>query len=489
MADRLKVVLTTEGTYPYYRGGVSTWADILIRKLGNIDFRILAIMMHPYITINFRLPPNVSELINVPLWGTEEPTEYVSGLNFSDIFARKLKTHSDIIERVTLIIHDITRAIYYKDPDLSEIGNELVQLYDIFQEYDYRTVFRSRHMWDFFYETTLDFYRYEEEKPSVYEVVESLRWLYRFFISLLSPIREADIYHSSAAAFCGLPCIIAKIKKGTKFLLTEHGIYMREQYLFASREKMPIRTKEFFCGLISLVSKLNYFFADQVSPVCAHNKRWEVKLGTAESKIKVIYNGIDTDLFRKMNVGRDDRPTVVMVARVDHLKDIETYIRTCSKVREKKPEILFKLYGPVIEKDYYEKCRNLVERLNLKGNFVFEGLSFTPEIANNEGDVVVLTSISEAFPFAVLEGMACEKVVISSDVGGTREVLEGYGFIIKPKDYQAFAEKIIYVLEHPAEAAAIGIEARQRVENGFRIDDMVRNYMETYQSLVGIHAS
>jgi glycosyltransferase involved in cell wall biosynthesis len=485
MAERLKVVLTAEGTYPYYRGGVSTWSDILVKKLDDIDFRILAIIMHPYITINFKLPSNVIELINVPLWGTEEPTEYVSGLKFSEIFSRKLKNHDEVTETVTFIMQKITHAIFHKNPDLAEIGNDLVKLHDIFQEYDYRTVFRSERLWEFFYETTLDFYKDTEEKPTVYEIVESLRWLYRFLISLLSPIREADIYHSSAAAFCGIPCVIAKIKKGIKFVLTEHGIYMREQYLFASREKMPVRTKDFFHGLISLVSKLNYFFADQVSPVCAHNKRWELKLGTPEEKIKVIYNGIDTDLFRKMNIPRNTRPTVVMVARIDHLKDIETYIKTCSLVKQKIPDILFKLYGPVVEEDYHQKCKELVADLHLDGNFKFEGLSFATEVANNEGDVIVLTSISEAFPFAVLEGMACEKVVISSDVGGTREVLEGYGFIIRPRDSHAFAEKIIYVLEHPAEATEIGIEARQKVLNGFRIDDMVKSYRHTYYDLVG----
>ncbi len=483
MSDRLRVVLTTEGTYPYYRGGVSTWAHILIKKLDDIDFNILAVMMHPYITINFDLPKNVTELINVPLWGTEEPTEYISGLTFSEIFTRKLKTHDDTIKTVTEIIRDITVAIYNKNPDLPAIGGHLVRLYDIFREYDYRTVFRSKHMWEVFYETTLDFYKDREEKPSIYDVVESLRWIYRFFISLLSPLKEADVYHSSAAAFCGLPCIVAKIKQGTKFLLTEHGIYVREQYLFASREKMQSSTKEFFQGLVRLISKLNYYYSDQVSPVCAHNMRWEIKFGTPEEKIKIIYNGIDTDHFRKMHTERESRPTVIMVARIDHLKDIETFIKTCSVVKEKIPDILFKIFGPVVEKDYYEQCKNLVAELDLSGNFIFGGLSYTPELAYNEGDVVVLTSISEAFPFAVLEGMACEKVVISSDVGGTAEVLEGHGFIIKPRDYRSFAEKIIYVMEHPAEAAEIGIEARQRVLNGFRIDDMVSNYRATYHSL------
>jgi len=273
MADKLKVVLTTEGTYPYYTGGVSTWADTLIRNLDDIDFRILAIMMHPYISIKYKLPPNVLELINVPLWGTEEPTEYISGLTLSEIFIRKQKRHHRIIEIVTDIINDITMSILHRKANLLEIGQNLVRLHDIFKEYDYRTVFRSKLVWNTFYNLNLEFYKERQVKPSAYEVVESLRWLYRFFISILSPLREADIYHSTAAAFCGLSCIIAKLKKGSKFFLTEHGVYIREQYLYASRQKLSDCTKEFFLGLISLVSQLNYFFADQIMPVCNHNKR------------------------------------------------------------------------------------------------------------------------------------------------------------------------------------------------------------------------
>jgi len=116
------------------------------------------------------------------------------------------------------------------------------------------------------------------------------------------------------------------------------------------------------------------------------------------------------------------------------LKDVETYIRTCGAVKKRIQDIQFKLYGPVVDSEYYGKCKALADKLNLNGSFVFAGETTTPEIANNEGDVVALTSISEAFPFAVIEAMACEKVIVSSDVGGTKEVLEGYGYVVKPKD-------------------------------------------------------
>jgi len=486
MSGRLRVVMTTEGTYPYYAGGVSTWADILVKSLHEIDFSLLPVMMHPYISAKFVLPPNVTAMVNVPLWGTEEPTEYMPGHPFHKIYRRKLKTSDAVVENeFRWIIEMITRAIYCETPDLRAVGESMADFHDFFREYDYHTAFRSRKLWDFFYDMMLELYRHQEKEPSLYNIVENLRWLYRFFISLLSPVIEADIYHSSAAAFCGLPCIVAKIKRGAKFLLTEHGVYVREQYLYCSRERMPLQTKEFLLGLIRLVSKLNYYYADQVSPVCAHNMRWEKKFGTPEEKIRVIYNGIDEGRFTRMSVDRSGRPTVVMVARIEPLKDIETFIRTCALVRETDGNVLFKLYGPVVDQDYYERCSALVRDLGLGGHFVFSGPTASPEISNNEGDVVLLTSISEAFPFAVLEGMACEKVVISSDVGGTKEVLEGYGFIVRPRDHRAFAEKVRYVLTHPEEAAEMGLEARQRVLSGFRVEDMVRNYRDSYFALAG----
>lgn len=314
-------------------------------------------------------------------------------------------------------------------------------------------------------------------------MIEGLRFLYRFFITLLAPVEECDIYHSSAAAFCGLPCIIAKKKYGSKFVLTEHGIYAREQYLFASREGIPLRTKEFLLGLIKMIVKLNYHFADVISPVCDYNKRWELQWGASEDKLQTIYNGIDTFVFKNMQSKANERPTVVMVARIDQLKDIETYIKTCERVKEQIPNVLFKLYGPIVDKKYFEMCHALHKELNLQDNFEFSGLTNNPALAYNEGDVVMLTSISEAFPFVVIEAMACEKVVVSSDVGGTKEVLEGFGHVVRPKDIESFSKAVIEVLTNKQRSVEMGILAREHILNGFTINDMIENYQKLYKSL------
>ena len=481
---RIKVVWTGEGTYPYVTGGVSTWADLLVHELKNIDFIIMPIEMSPYNTLKFDIPENVVDLIGIPLWGTEEPVEYIKKIQFSKIYRAKVKTeHTESIKKLKPILISLLQHIYRQKEDLEELGEYLYQFYEYFQEYDYYETFRKEEIWYIYEEFYMNHFKNQKKDiPTLFDMIEGLRYIFRFFITLLPTLPEAPIYHSSAAAFCGLPCIIAKKKFKSKFLLTEHGVYVREQYLFSSRNKVPYRTKEFLLGLISTISKLNYHFADVVAPVCNYNKRWEVKLGVEPEKVHTIYNGIDIEKYQNLNFEKEGR-VVVMVARIDPLKDIETYIETAGLVLKEMPDVIFKLYGPVVDEKYYHRCRKLVKKLGIENNFIFAGKTSSPQNAYNEADVVMLTSISEAFPFVVIEAMACEKVVVSSDVGGTKEVLEGYGFVIKPKDYQEFAKKVIYLLENPDIAQQMGREAREKILLGFTIEDMVENYEELYKTL------
>ncbi len=483
---RIKIVMTAEGSYPFETGGVSVWADLLVHELKHIDFSIISIMMHPFAKLKYELPENVIKLHMVPLWGSEEPTEFIRDIKFSDVYQEKvMSSRPEAPQRFIKIMQTLMDYFFHLKTDMEELGDALYEFYEYFHEYDYYTIFHRQEVWEAYKERYL--YYYEkfggEKKPTVFDMIEGLRFIYRFFISMLVNVEPADIYHASAASFCSLPCIIAKKKFGSKFLLTEHGVYVREQYLYGSREKVPIFTKQFLLGIITTVSRLAYHFSDVIAPVCAYNTRWETRWGADENKIEVIYNGIDTERFKNLQLPPNERPTVVMVARIDPLKDIESYIRTCKLVSEEIPNVWFKLYGPELDPKYVEKCKSLVKELKIEDNFSFMGLTSNPAEAYNEGDVVMLTSISEAFPFVVIEAMACERVVVSSDVGGTKEVLEGYGFVEKPKDYDGFARSVIKILKDPELKRMMGIEARQRILNGFTIEDMVENYDKLYERL------
>src|SRR5207302_8705686 len=86
-------------------------------------------------------------------------------------------------------------------------------------------------------------------------------------------------------SFCGVPCVLAKLAHGTPYLLTEHGVYLREQYLNLRRQVESFVVRWFLYRVIENVVELNYYFADLVAPVCAFNSRWEKHLGVPQSQI------------------------------------------------------------------------------------------------------------------------------------------------------------------------------------------------------------
>ena len=500
MARKASVLLTTEGTYPYHSGGVSTWCDSLIKGLDWVDFTILPIMMNPYISVKYEFPPNVVKVLNVPLWGTEEPAEYILDIPFSHVYRAKKRTTASIISSIFLpLLRQMVRLIYVSDSNgqanggaaSQPLGEVIYEMYRYFQEFDYNDTFKSQLVWEAFVEEALDEIsrRDNQPTPAIFDLTEALRWLYRFMIPLNADPPKVDVTHSTAAAFCGIPCVVSKLRDGTPFLLTEHGVYIREQYLSVSRMKPSFYAKEFLLNLIVAISRMNYHFADQISPVCNYNKRWEMAHGVPEEKIKVIHNGVDMRLFTPREIHRTRATIVVSAARIDTLKDVETLIRAAHHVKREDPEVEFKVYGSVTDQEYYDRCVELRNELGLEGTVSFMGHSDVPWEIYNQGDIVALTSISEAFPYTVIEAMACGRPVVASDVGGVSEALEGCGLLVRPKQPEAFASSLLSLLRDRDTRSEMGQEARDKVLNNFTLERFIQEYGDSYLQLKGTGAS
>jgi hypothetical protein len=70
--------------------------------------------------------------------------------------------------------------------------------------------------------------------------------------------------HSTIASFAALPGVVAKIERGTPFLLTEHGVYARERYIAVSGADFPFYAKRYLLQLTALISRVCYRYADVV---------------------------------------------------------------------------------------------------------------------------------------------------------------------------------------------------------------------------------
>lgn len=481
----LTVLLSTEGTYPFHEGGVSTWCDILIKKLNMVDFLLYSVVTNPFIIQKFKLLES-STLLKVPLWGTEEPSEHLP-TPFSLIYLQKKQTTDQIIEALFIPLFKVlVLEILSPKKDPERLGNTIVQLYRYFQEYEYKESFKSELTWNVYKKMILDSAKNPEFKitqPDVYSLIQSLGWVYRFLNIINTPVPKSNVSHSSASAFCGIPCVIAKLEYKTPYLLTEHGVYMREQYLSLSKRNLSSFLNIFLIRFIHAINKLNYHYADQVSPVCHYNTRWESKLGVARENIEVIYNGVDKNIFVEAEKVECLHPTVVSVARIDPIKDIISLIKCAAIVKRSIPDVKFIVYGSVSVQEYYEECLALQQKLGLEETFIFAGHTTNMAAAYHAGDVIALSSISEAFPYSVVEAMMTGKPVVATDVGGIREALGDSGYLVTPRDSEAFAHAITTLLKNPDLRQSMGRDARDRALKYFTLEKVLDRYLKSYIKL------
>jgi glycosyltransferase involved in cell wall biosynthesis len=101
-------------------------------------------------------------------------------------------------------------------------------------------------------------------------------------------------------------------------------------------------------------------------------------------------------------------------------------------------------------------------------------------------DLFVLPSYSEGLPVSVLEAMATGLPVISTDVGGLREILRDgeNAFLVPPAKPEQLAEKIGICMQDRPLAIRLATRARQDVINEFDILPMLDTYRRIYRSLV-----
>jgi len=484
----LSVLLETEGTYPFADGGVSTWCHTLCQLLDDVEFTLFAVTGTPTNTAKYDLPPNVRSVRTLPLWGSTEPSvDFRPEVPFSKVYISRLHTTPAVVKRDFLppfeqVLHHIVDPENVTQAD----GAPLHALYRFFQTHDYKHAFRARATWDAFSRIVLAAPALHDDPPSLADAATTLRWLYHFLLPLNTEIPNTDLTHTTATGTCGLPSIVAHWAHGTPMIATDHGVYLRERYLAVSDTDLPFAQKWFLAHLSHYITRLCYHTATLVAPVCRHNRRWEERLGTAPAKIRTIYNGISTDDFAPAPKPAHvpDRPTVVAAAHIFPLKDIETMIQSCAVAREQIPDVQYRVYGSLdVNADYTARCRTLIHELDLDDHFILGGFHDTPTELYHEGNISVLSSISEGFPYAVIEAMACERPVVATDVGGVREAIGECGLVVPPGDAQALGEGVASLLGDPDRQAQLAQASRDRVLAKFRLSEAVRTYREVYHSV------
>jgi glycosyltransferase involved in cell wall biosynthesis len=469
--SRLRVLMITEGTYPYAMGGVSSWCDYLVRGLPEIDWEVLPIVggdlgRRP----GMDLPTNVRVQPPVELWSEGLP-------------GWRWRRHGEPGLRLDLP-QVLLRGLMGWDGDLDELTLALVWCRR--RPHRVRSVFRNRAGWEGFLAALREVLdeRTPDSAPApeldTYEAATLYQTLYWIARAAAEPVPPTDIAHVTAAGWAGIPATVQKALYGTPVVLTEHGVYVRESYLAAVRSPSSPGERFIATRLARGLARSAYAAADVISPVTDANASWEVGLGVDPDKIHVIRNGVDQPPAPTLAPANG---TVVAVGRVDPLKDVHTMLRVAAEVTSRMPEATFRYYGPVTQgqEAYGRSCHELHARLGLGDRFQFMGPTNDPNGVIRNADLVLMTSISEGLPMALLEAMSQARPVVSTGVGGVPEVVRGCGMVAAPGDTHALALSTLTLLRNPQLASELGSRGHARVQRVFARSASLTGYRDLFQ--------
>jgi glycosyltransferase involved in cell wall biosynthesis len=320
--------------------------------------------------------------------------------------------------------------------------------------------------------------------PTLHDALLALQLLEHSLRPLAHPPVRANVLHASTNGLGVLPALVSAWHHGTPILLSEHGIYLREQYLDSRQRPFRWPVKALHLNLLRRVSAQGYHEAAMVTSCNLYNQRWQERLGAGRSTVRTVYNGVDPAGFPALS-GEPEAPTVVWVGRIDPIKDIETLLNAFCLVRKEMPTARLRLYGsaPPGRESYLERCRQLAAELGIADAATFEGRTEDLGHAYGSGHVTVLSSVSEGLPYTVIEAMAFGRPCVATDVGGVREVIGDTGIVVTPRDAEALALACLTLLRDRQRRQRLALRARARALELFRLDQMVAAFDDMYRAL------
>lgn len=265
-----------------------------------------------------------------------------------------------------------------------------------------------------------------------------------------------------------------------RLILTEHGRHYPDRVSPARRAFNRVVLDR----LADAVNACCQFSADALRDVD----------GFAGRRIEVIENGIEVGRYGpvadkaelKMRLGLDPaRRYVAHVARHHPVKDQPMLLRGFAAAAADIPDADLLLAG---DGPLRGELEDLARSLGVADRVLFLGVRKDVPDVLRAADVFALTSVSEAASLTLLEAMATGLPVVATAVGGNPEIVrhEREGLLIPRGDPAACADAFHRLLRDPDLAARLGVAARRRVEERYRLEQTIDAYHRLYRRLAGV---
>ena len=204
------------------------------------------------------------------------------------------------------------------------------------------------------------------------------------------------------------------------------------------------------------------------------------------SKIDVAWTGVDADLFRWKNasnlrerLGLEGKRVLLYVGFSTPRKGLEYLAQALGDLDGDVRLLIVGRWEPGYRESFVKAAGKNMDRVIEVGYVADEEVPYYYSLA----DIFVLPSLLEGFGLPLLEALACNTPVVATSVGAIPEIVEDCGFLVPPRDPMALAEAIRKLLTDEGLRLKLGARGRRRVQEHFRIEEMIRRTIAVYEKL------
>jgi glycosyltransferase involved in cell wall biosynthesis len=258
-------------------------------------------------------------------------------------------------------------------------------------------------------------------------------------------------------------------------------------------DKATLKRSTFLLG--RLCCRLSHWIPNRILFCSRSGLDEHVRLGYDSSKMEIIPNGFDTEVFHPDPKARtsvraelglpEQAPLIGMMGRYHPMKDHANLIHAASLLKATHPNVHFVLAGANVTWQNAELA-HLLRQAGLCNNFHLLGTRTDLPTLTAALDIATLSSRSgEGFPNVIGEAMACGVPCVVTDVGDSGYIVGDTGFVVPPQSPVALHAGWERMLAMPAEhRCRLGARARVRIQQEFSLDTIVKRYEQFFKEMV-----